>query len=279
MSETFDKNRFGRYLLCDIKDFIYSNRVILPIICLIGILSYLPISAMTYISENSWAGPGPGMRVLIFFVCIILLMILIPTKLYGKVTSRQQGAAWILTPASTLEKAVSMVIVTIAGLLLTVGLYLSLDALICLIDKTCGNSIVTALNNSEGFFLFFSGEPVSEAQSSFFNTICNPALYIDDYIGGILIFLLGAVFFKSAKPAKTILSIFLFSVALSIIGSVISAIMPSSPELYLTPQEEFEAFWNRPIIKHVALVDTISDTIVNCLLVTAIYFRIKKLKI
>lgn len=281
MSEIFDKNRFGKYLICDIKDFISGNRVILPIICLIGVLSYIPISAINYILGSGWIGPGPGMRVALFFICIFMFMVLIPSKSYGKVTHKLHGAAWLLTPASAFEKTVSMVIVTTTGILLTVGLYLSLDALICLIDKTCGQNILVSLKNSKEIILFLShgGVPVPEAAESFYDTVCNPALYIDDYIGGILVFLLGAVFFKSAKPAKTILSIFLFTLGLSIIGSLISIMMPSSPELYLSAEEEWEVFLNRPIIRHVALADTICDTVVNSILVIAIYFRIKKLKI
>lgn len=279
MSEIFDKKRFGKYFISDIKDFWSSNRIILSIILLVGILSYIPFSLLTYISNNVWAGSSSGMRVACFIICMLIMMALIPSKSYGKANSRKLGINWILTPASTLEKTLSMVIITIGGLLLTAGIYLSLDALLCVIDKTCGESIISTFCNSGSTIDFLFGGDMGPAEQAFYKTIFNPLLYLDDYIGGILIFLLGAVYFKSAKPAKTILTIFIFIVAISILAAIISNMIPSSNEFYLSLEDELEAKFSRAIFRHVALIDTINDTIVNCALIAAIYFKTKNIKL
>ena len=42
--------------------------------------------------------------------------------------------------------------------------------------------------------------------------------------------------------------------------------------------ENLNALFSRGVFRHVALLDTINDTITNLLLMTGIYFRIKTLK-
>jgi hypothetical protein len=107
---------------------------------------------------------------------------------------------------------------------------------------------------------------------------------MDDMAQASLTFLLGALLFKSSKPAKTIGCMILISIVLSMItipvvtnGAVEKFKMAA--ELGMTPQEIIEEFpvlsW---MVKHATLVDTISDTIVNVALFLLIWLRVKRIK-
>ena len=117
-----------------------------------------------------------------------------------------------------------------------------------------------------------------------YSAMTSPWLYADDLAEGFLIFLLGALLFKSSKPAKTVGCLILLSIALSMIVTPIftHGVMEKFREAQtsnMTPEQLFEMFpflsWS---VKHAVLLDCISDTIVNLGLSIAIYFRVRKIK-
>jgi hypothetical protein len=78
-----------------------------------------------------------------------------------------------------------------------------------------------SLNNLNELAMNMGDETITiEGQGAVQNIleqISSPWLYVDEIFGITLPFLLGAIFFKSGKTAKTILSLIAFSTAISII--------------------------------------------------------------
>ena len=143
-----------------------------------------------------------------------------------------------------------------------------------------------AINNGQNF-LFDTFQRLSRESNNVipdYSSLTTPWMYFDDIAQGFLLFLLGALIFKSSKPAKTVGCLILLSIALSMITTPI--VMHGAIERFkeaaasnMTPEEIFESFpfisWS---MKHAVLVDFISDTIVNIGLAIAIYFRVRKIK-
>ena len=289
-NDVFNLNRFGRYLVTDIKNVITRYGVNLLVMVATSITAYLLVGFFTLIVGNGWHSMTIAGRGTALAITYLILVISAPAKIYGFITDKKEGSAYLMVPASTLEKTISMVLVcSIILPLAFMGVYLCLDQILCLIDSNCGPSLFTVFH--DGREVLTDAFQTISAQSS--NTSFMPDvkslssiwLYLDDMAQNLLIFLLGALIFKSSKPAKTIGCLVLFSIVLSMIISpiamhgVLERFKDAAMYDNMTPEELMNALpfisW---MMNHVVLADTLSDTIVNLGLVIAIYFRIKKIK-
>ena len=109
--------------------------------------------------------------------------------------------------------------------------------------------------------------------------INSPLLYADELIGMTLPFLLGAVFFKNSKTVKTILVLFAFSTAISIIATPIMESWASNVFDSLNDDPTvLTRLFDNGFFKNLVLIDTISDTVINLALMAGVWFRIKTLK-
>jgi hypothetical protein len=115
----------------------------------------------------------------------------------------------------------------------------------------------------------------------FAKQMSSPWLYVDDFIMVCLTFLLGAIFFKSGKSAKTILAVIACGMFISM------AVTPFMSKMFMSlieqaqaveSPENLNALFSTGLFRHAALIDTINDTLTNLLLLTGIFFRIKTLK-
>lgn len=285
MNNTFNMKRFGTYLTADIRSGISNYGLSLMLISLMGAIIYTGTVIMGLIFKGTWGGPDIYFRATTFFICMIILMITMPVKCYGKITDKKYGSTWLMIPASATEKFLSMIITTIfIAPAVSAGIYLGLDALICAADSTCGQSLIVSFSNLIGEILEFSGsigtgEADLPAFADFIRQVTCPWLYIDDFIMISLAFLLGAVIFKNAKIVKTYLSVTLI---VSVIGMILITILPEifSGIEWTDPHspENLNHMFNSAIFRHAALADTLNDTLVNLALMTGIYFRIKTMK-
>lgn len=295
-NDIFNFRRFGKYFTSDLRTCSANYGLsLLTMAVLTPIATYALISGFAYLMGGSWEGPGVRTRAFIFFMMAVCLVVTMPVKCYGKLTEKQYGSFWLTLPASRLEKFISMLIITcviapIAGL----GIYLGIDAIICAMDPTCGEGLMaTGVNyfrNAGEFIdeiggmmtLNFGNEkiPVEDRTLTLdiLKQINNPWLYIDDFFGMSLPFLLGAIYFKKGKTVKTILM-------LAVIGTAASSIMaPAMKEWAMRLAESNDAemivynMFNSGLFRHFVLIDTISDTMVNLAILTGIWFRIKTLK-
>ena len=272
--ENFNAKRFGAYLVSDIK-YVWSRCWIsLAVVSSMPLIQYFFNGLFRILFGESWSGQGYPVRMVIFAILLVTVCLVFPAKAYGHVTDRRSGSDFVLIPVSTLEKTLSMLInaciLIPAVFLCGYGL---MDYIICLCDSSCGApvfdfSVIRSLVDRVS---------APDALRDSLIALLNPAIYIDDVIQLILIFLLGAVCFKRGKVSKTILSYIVVSMVISMIFTPIMMSMIGS--LSVTPDNVdlvLEKF--KFIITHPALVDTISDTVTNLALSVAIFFRVKKIK-
>lgn len=291
-NDIFNFRRFGKYFTSDIKTCLANYGLsLMTISVIIPVVIYVITTAFNLLLRSTWCGPDMGLRFFIFAIAMLCMIVTMPVKCYGKITEKQYGSFWLNLPASRLEKFISMtlmtcIIVPIAGS----TLYLSIDALICALDATCGRNLIAGgmdlfsqMNEMKEITFNFVDENVTIEDAAiaheFLKQICTPWIYIDEIFGITLPFLLGAIFFKKSKTVKTFLAIIAVSTAISIIISPLMAnwIIEIANNANENPSAVMQLL-NSGIFKNLRLTDTLSDTIVNLTLLTGIWFRIKTLK-
>lgn len=266
MHNIFDIKRFGKWFASDMKSCTASYGISFIVISLMGLIIYAGTTIMGEIINGIWGGPGIGFRFAVFMVCLAVLLITQPSKCYGHITDKRSGSAWLLVPVSHFEKFLSMTIVSaiiIPAAYITI--YLGIDAILCSIDSTCGESLIA----------FATAIPakmadVPEEVTKAINPMTNTFLYIDDIIGTSLLFLLGAVLFKKNKIVMTILCTMAISLAIgSITAPLILNGFMEDPEGFMTTFTQSGSL---------TITDTINDMSIVLFALVATFFRIKTLK-
>lgn len=285
MKEIFNFKRFGSYMASDLRSCIADYGLSMLLISLMGVIIYVGTVIMGMIFNGSWGGPELSFRTAVFAMSMFVLFVTMPVKCYGKITEKKAGADFILVPASGLEKFLSMVIMTVfAAPLATAFVYLSFDAILCAVDISCGESIISSVSNTLNGVIaeaaLAEGVPYDFPQmEDFIRQVTNPWLYVDDLIGFSLIFLLGAIYFNRSKTVKTFIAFFMIT---SVLGmTLIPAVQAVFGDISFAgslSSEDVDNIFSMGIFRNAALIDTVNDTVVNILLLVGIYFRIKTLK-
>ena len=276
-NDVLNMNRMGRYLVTDVKNAIARYGISFLVMATVSLTAYLLVGFFTTIVGAGWYSLEVVPRSVILGITLVVLTLSAPAKIYGFITDKKEGSSFLMVPASSLEKTLSMIIVCCVVVPFAFfAVYLSLDQILCLIDNRCGDSLIIAINNGQTVLTEVFRKASLES---------NNYIYADDLAEGFLIFLLGALLFKSSKPAKTVGCLILLSIALSMITTpifthgIMEKFREAQANYSLTPEELFEMFpflsWS---VKHAVLLDCISDTIVNLGLSIAIYFRVRKIK-
>lgn len=284
-NDIFNFRRFGKYFAADIRTCIANYGIsLLAIPTLALIVMEIASGALQMASGDSWEGAIEPTRFSAFIFVAFMILTTMPVKCYGKVTEKKYGSFWLSIPASSLEKTVSMIIMTcIIAPVIAAVLFFCTDSLICAIDSTCGESILSHIRDFAQSFT--SGDIKAGYESptplfilQFAEQLINPWLYIDDFIGMSLPFLLGAVFFKGNKTAKTI--IFMIACGMVISSASMPILRGFGIDIVnsMATEEALEQMFNNSIFQNFAFWDTLTDTIWNIAMISAIYFRIKTLK-
>lgn len=286
--DIFNLNRFGRYLVTDIKNAIARYGVSLLVMATISLTGYLLVGFFTMIIGTGWHSVGEAGRMFMMAITYLVLVITAPAKIYGFITDKKEGSSFLMIPASSLEKTISMVLVCCVIVPLSFFVvYTSIDQLICLVDGRCGDSILVTVSEGKSLLLDAFEKIRIESNNTVpdYSNLARPWLYLDDFVQSLLVFLLGALMFKSSKPAKTVGCLILLSIALSMIVTPIVAhgalekFKEMSSMNNMTPEELMDTFpflaWSA---KHAVLMDCIWDTLINAGLFIAIYFRVRKIK-
>lgn len=272
----FNAKRFGSYFATDIKTGFVSNATTLAVVACIPLILYILYGVLGLIFLRGWHSIGIEARITAMLFTGIVVLIAAPVKGYGGLTEKKSGSFWLMVPASPLEKTVSMIVICsiIAPLAIFVS-YGCIDALICLIDSGCGRPILD-FNPISMLIGEINDDLAAEGVANYLSVMFNPLLYIDDIIQIPLCFLLGALIFKKNKISKTILSL----IALGTIFGAITAPFFINRSIETVSENDVYALFDRYkwLFEHLALVDTISDTVTNLAICTGIYFRVKTIK-
>lgn len=287
-NDIFNLNRFGRYLMTDVRNAVSNYGISILVMATLGLSIDVFVGLFHMIVSEGWQGIGISARVPLFLLAFAVTLVSAPSKLFGHITEKKAGSAFLTLPVSTLEKTLSMVIVScIMVPAAFVIVYLSIDLMVCSCDSTCGESLIEAATTFRADILdSLVCRHISELSvvMNIPESLVNPLLYIDDIVGVSLLFLLGALLFKKSKIAKTIGSIILICMVLSMIATplLVSGIKYDMVQLMLnnelTPVTFSQHFpvltW---ICRNLALADTINDTVINLLLIFLIWLRIRKI--
>ena len=226
MNDIFNIKRFGQYLASDIKDAAHNCGLSLLLLGCSGLLISLAGALYGLAFHGVWDMPGYTARYGISIILLLSASITLPIKCYGHITDKKRGTAFILTPASALEKSLSMIIV--AGVLvplLVVVIYFGLDALAVKVFADMGKPLMNprALLSSPLYTSILSGalenqSPVYLEQiDDFTSYFLGYGWQLVKYLTNALLFLLGAIVFKKQKGAKTILAVIVWGFLLSAI--------------------------------------------------------------
>ena len=290
-NDVFSWNRFWRYLKSDFNSFISRFGVSLLVMSTMAVTTDAFNGLFSFFLTGNWIGMTEALRMILFVIFGIIVMITAPAKLYGYFTDRKEGSAMLMLPASRLEKYVSMVLITGIVVPFIFGvIYFGLDIMVCMVDNTCGKSLFNLLFYTD-FTSLFGGIPAEMQDWSQYMTnitsVFTPFLYIDDIFYTLMLFLLGALIFKTSKTGKTLGCLILLALSLEMVLSPIIAITFIDKFRILSEggfdDMTYEMFTQTfPLIswmgRHIILVDTISDGLMNCLVLFLIWLRFSRMK-
>ena len=286
INKIFNSKRFGKYLAADLRRCGANFGVSFIALTLAGVLAYLIVGTVSMATGSGWYSSVALFRAIYIGIAAIILISIMPAKCYGFITDRRAGANWLMVPASTTEKFISMIINTliIIPIAFLAGVLL-LDWLVVVLDPNLDTTIIGGMKELCWLFAEMASTE-SETNALLIENIASGNIFltsIDDIATWILIYLLGALCFKKNKVVKTmfawigvciILSIFLSPLMLSLSGGIdmeaINAVSNGDIEAASQMAENF--------INNAVIFDVILDTILMVGAAVGIFFRIKTLK-
>jgi len=268
MKDIFNPKRFGNYFLYDLRNAWQNFGLsaillgLLPVMVFGIQLFFRTIIDVTTLSGDSTAMTGINIVLTsIAFSCWAIIMALVfPEKTYGYLTDKRAGTHFLLLPASSFEKTLSMILIT--GIIVPVvsgSIFFFSDKLLCLIPSH-GSSLTAIISES----MTQSGLDINFGP---FIGICALSCFCN-----MMLFTLGSIFFKKGKAAKTLIAYIIISiVAAKILG------IPTSKDMMESAMSL--GFGNiHDFMDYLTTTSFISNGIMTVLLIAGIFFRIKTLK-
>jgi len=267
MKNIFDFKRFGKYFLYDLNNARNSYGISGLSLALNPILVFVAFMVFQLIVKGHVSDYPDTLQVFTFAILMISLIINFTTKAYGNLTEKRLGSDWLMIPASSFEKTLSMILISCFVVPAILGaIYFTSDWLLSIIFSTYPSSLIGSFEFKEEI----SNEISLGAGGFALATWCET----------IMAFLLGAIYFKRAKAGKTILTIFGISMLLSTVVILILdggfGIDSANIEAFLGRLEEnFDA-------QKAARIFNIILNSVNALIVAVLsvltYIRVKTMK-
>lgn len=208
MNNVFDITRFGNYFLYDLRRAKNNYAISLLVIGLLPVALYIITQFFSLITGNGLTELSDVPKFITIFTGIAIVMLGAGAKIYGSITEKRAGSDYLMLPASTLEKWLSMFLVVCVVLPAALfALMLVSDGIMSLLfPNTYGGR---ALNPD---FARELTENLMDKEGFYFNL---PAVMFLNWSETLLVFTLGAVCFKKAKVAKTLLCLLAFSMVIS----------------------------------------------------------------
>lgn len=242
----------------------------LILVGLTPVISFVFYQLFFRIIEGYW-GPDNGMLApMAAFATLVVVTFTFPVKVYGGLTDKRTGSDWLMIPASTFEKWLSMIVITCVVLPACVAaLFFGSDALLSVIfPHHYGDSLIHNLNLFHDEFMKQTDDilDINFTGAGWLNWCEN-----------ILIFTLGAVVFKKAKPAKTILCYVLLGIIMANIALIVLAGVPHNmTEMFSTDgftADKFEA-----MIKIINIFVSAAYAVLFTMILGGLYYRLRTLK-
>lgn len=267
-SEVFNGQRFWSYFKYDSLQ-MWRNHVKAAIgIGLAGLIFYFLCIFFGLISGDGWDGPNIATRFIVFTVAFTILE-LYQTRTYGYLTDRKKGSAWLMIPASTFEKWLSMILMTLIVIpIVFLIVFFGVDAILSLADPTVGQSMVASIAGGMTDVI----DKILEVNGEYDTTWSLWTIVPSAILGfclNFLFFLLCGLIFRKNK----ILGAFLIILGLSILLSLVSSFIVMGSDI---EYEDFAEAENA--IRSVIRAFNWIVALVSAGLAGGIYWRLKTLK-
>ena len=265
MNNIFDFKRFGKYFLYDLRNAKNNYGLSLLILGTLPISTFVIFELFSLIFTQQFQGVHVAMKYVQFFAAATVVLLGAGTKIYGNLTEKKAGSNFLMLPASTFEKWLSMgLIVCIVLPVVLFVLQLGSDALVSfLFPNTYGDRLLALV-------------PMQELKDTLLENGVRVnwlGIILLEWSEYVLTFTLGAICFKKSKVAKTILCIFAISMVLSTIGMII---VGHSGTFYFNWFEQFDTATKA--ISALNWTLSIAFAIYVGGLLGGIYYRIRTLK-
>ena len=230
MKEIFDFKRFGKYLVYDLNH-VYAryglSLLIMGLLPLVVFLVTLVLSPVT--GGKPWYNPDVYQS--LTFIALLIVSLIFGARVYGIVTEKKAGTAWIILPASALEKTLSLLLITCV---LLPACLLSL----LFFSNWIVSLFVPNVDPLETFrFLGLDGWGLAVDG---FGDVNVPLMAWLAWCEGILVFTLGALCFKRTKVGKTFLCLFGLSILASFLMMAIFNTTSFNGEMFERFFEDFD---------------------------------------
>lgn len=264
MSNTFNFKRFVKYLTYDLVIAWRKSGINVIATAMLPLWFYIIFQVFSLIFEGHLSNFHVIGIIVAYAISFVITSIACPVKLYGGITKKKTGTDWLLIPASSFEKFLSMVLVCcIAVPILWFGTIAACDGLmeLCL-PKYDGMGLPVVFEYLEKALGAFSAGAAKFVVGSYATTYLN-------WCANVLTFALGAIFFRKNKVVYTFLTLMAIGMLISIGMGIIAG-----TDMNFTPED----FTDERMV-HLLNVTTIVTYIVEfTLILGGLFLRIKTLK-
>lgn len=207
MDNVFNINRFGNYLLYDLRNARNYFGLSMLICGFFPILMFAIFEILIKAISGEWINAGIPLQISSMVISFFIVILTFPVKAYGRLTDKKAGSSWLMLPASSFEKWLSMIVITcIVVPVCLFGLMLLSDwALSISFPNLWASPVLKEMVDANAAILESTDDLVS---------LNFPAILCYEWFTNILCFTLGSLVFKRAKVGKTFLALF-------VIGTVV----------------------------------------------------------
>ncbi len=191
MNEIFNFRRFGLMLAVDSNRIVRRYGLSFLLISFSELIVFAVASIVMLAVDGTMACLDNNIRSLIFVMSAFVLTLTMPQKCYGGITDKSKGSAYLAIPASSLEKFISMILLMI---LVMPALFTSVS---WCVDSTLSHLFPKQFTDVITDSTVTLGYPWSDITKIL--------------AFGMPWWLLGALWFRKGKGAKTLLCLLIFS--------------------------------------------------------------------
>lgn len=215
MNNTFDIKRFWNYFKYDFTGARNDAGLTLAILGAMPFFGFFCTQAFALILNGHVTHYGIYGKIASIVTAVIIAVLFFPAKHYGPLTEKKRGSDWLMLPASRLEKWLSMLLLTclVVPAFLLAGLAVTDGLLSLIFNGTYGSTAISQISSSMnllwGEFRTEEGRLAISWPFALYLNLCEQ----------MLLFTLGAIYFKKSKVGMTFLSCFLLMMLFSM-GSI-----------------------------------------------------------
>lgn len=264
MNNVFSFQRFGKYFLYDLLRSRGRYGLSLVITGLVPVIGFSFIQLFTLIINGHWMPDYETARYVALFIALAATVLIAPAKMYGDITDKRSGSDWLMIPASTFEKWLSMAIMVciVLPILLCLLLFVS-DTIVALLFPATYGSILGPSTFKD----------ITDSLSEGGIDISLSGIFLFNWAETVLAFTLGALVFKKSKVGKTILCCFLFSMLFGVLFS--TGILPEGWAEGMFDSSNLDP---ATFISNINVAVNIIYWVVICALLGSMYFRLRTIK-